>query len=59
METELLVCLCGRVKESYDPDPVRTEFIRQTYKRFGKEVPRGCKLNETSTDKYKLLAASL
>ena len=60
VEAELVTCLCGRVREYHEPDKNHEDFIRFTHKLMGKEVGRGqCKLNETSTDKFKMLADSL
>jgi len=55
-EAEVVTCLCGRIREHYETDQQRAEFIQFTQKRMGVEVPKTCRLNVTSEQKFKRLA---
>ncbi len=58
-EAEVVTCMCGKIREHYEPDPKRAKFIQFTNELMGREVFGSCKSNETSIDKFKILADSL
>lgn len=55
-EAEVITCLCGRIREHYETDPKRAKFIQFTQKQMGIDVPKSCRLNVTSEQKYKAMA---
>ena len=58
-EAEVVTCLCGKIREHYETNPIRAKFIQFSQKQMGVEVAESCKLNVTSDEKYKILANSL
>ncbi len=58
-EVEVITCPCGRTRELYETDFARAKFIQFTYKQMGVEIPRTCRSNVTSDEKFKMLADSL
>jgi len=58
-EVEILTCLCGKIRKSYTEDSERASFIQFTHKLMGIEVPKSCRSNERSQNKFEALAASL
>ncbi len=58
-EAEVITCLCGRMRESYEPDKRRAAFIKITFDMMNVKVPNSCKSNEIYINKFKLLADSL
>jgi len=60
-EAEVVTCPCGKIREMYVDKSHENDFIRFTHRLMGKEVLKTskCKLNETSTDKFRMMAESL
>ncbi len=58
-EAEVITCLCGRIREHYEPEPLRAAFIQKTYALMGIKIPKQVMHTKDHVDKYKLLADSI
>ncbi len=58
-EAEVVMCLCGKIREYYEPAPQQAAFIQKTYALMGVEVPRQVMATKRAYDKYKMMADTL
>ena len=58
-EAEVITCLCGKIREHYEPEPQRAEFIQKTYALMGVRVPQQVTATSERYDKFKMMADAL